>query len=346
MKAQQKSKLNTENRSPLQDIIPLETPFLLYVDPSSACNFKCEFCPTGHIDLVRDANYRRRVLSMEIFEKFVRNLDAFSSPIRVLRMNKIGEPLLNKHLPQMIRLAKKSGRVECIDLATNASLFTPALLEAIIDAGLDRINISLEGMDALQYRQHAKVEVDFEAIAASIRWLYEHRGHCEITIKAPEDYLNEEQKRGFFDTFGNYCDRIFLERLSPIWPEFDMETRVVNFVPPKDNGQYGQKIEAKQICTYIFYAMALNADGTISACCPDWGQKLVIGSLHDSSLKEIWNSAAMHTLRLQHLKGRRCDNGVCRNCGHITYSQTDDIDPWRETILENYLSRFPEAPIY
>ncbi|UCV23795.1 radical SAM/SPASM domain-containing protein [Ferribacterium limneticum] len=343
MKAQLKSKLNPENRSVLQDIIPLETPFLLYVDPSSACNFKCEFCPTGHVDLVRGANYKRRVLSLELFEKFVRDLEAFSSPIRVLRMNKIGEPLLNKHLPQMIRLAKESGRVGSIDLATNASLFTPVLLEAIIDAGLDRLNISLEGINAAQYRQHAKVEVDFEAITASIRWLHNHRGHCEITIKAPEDYLNDEQKKAFFDTFGNYCDRIFLERLSPIWPGFDMESRVMNFVPANSSGQYGQKIETKQVCTYIFYAMALNADGTVSACCPDWGQKLVVGDLHDTSLKEIWNSPAMHALRLQHLKGRRHDNEVCRNCGHIAHSQIDDIDPWRESLLENYLAHFPEA---
>lgn len=340
MKAQLKSKLNQEDRSALQDVIPLETPFLLYVDPSSACNFKCEFCPTGHIDLVKGANYKRRILPLELFEKFVRELGEFSTPIRVLRMNKIGEPLLNKHLPQMIRLAKESGRVEKIDLATNASLFTPSLLEEIIDAGLDRLNISLEGMDSEQYRQHAKVDVNFADIVASIRWLYEHRRNCEITIKAPEDYLSEAQKQAFFDTFGNYCDRIFLERLSPIWPEFDMETRVVSFVPPTGNGQYGQKIAAKQVCTYIFYAMAINADGTVSACCPDWGQKLVVGDLRTMTLKEIWNSPAMHALRLQHLQGHRQDNEVCRNCGHITYSQIDNVDPYRESILANYKARF------
>lgn len=340
MKAQLRSKLTPENRSALQDVIPLETPFLIYVDPSSACNFKCEFCPTGHLDLVREANYRRRVLSMELFEKFVRDLAGFNNPIRVLRMNKIGEPLLNKHLPQMIRVAKQSGRVQSIDLATNASLFTKPLLEEIFDAGLDRLNISLEGMNAAQYLKHAKVEVDFQRIVESIRWLYEHRGNCEITIKAPEDYLSKEQRDAFFDTFGNYCDRIFLERLSPIWPEFDMKARVMNYTPPSEIGQYGQKISTKQVCTYIFYAMALNADGTVSACCPDWSQKLVIGDLHNTSLKDIWNSNSMHILRLQHLRGLRSNNEVCRNCGHIAHSQIDNIDPWRETLLDHYRARF------
>ncbi len=336
MKAQLKSKLNQEDRVALQDVIPLETPFLLYVDPSSACNFKCEFCPTGHIDLVKEANYKRRILPLDLFEKFVNDLKEFSRPIRVLRMNKIGEPFLNKHLPQMIRLAKQSQRIENIDLATNASLFTPQLLTEVIDAGLDRLNISLEGITSEQYLEHAKVHVDFAEIVASIRWLYEHRGSCEITIKAPEDYLDEAQKKLFFDTFGNHCDRIFLEKLSPIWPEFDMETRVVNFTPPSGSGQYGQKLDQKLVCTYIFYAMAINADGTVSACCPDWGQKLVIGDLRNSSLKEIWNSEPMQKLRRQHLEGQRHNNEVCRNCGHIAYSQVDNIDPYREAILKQY----------
>ena len=47
MKAEIKSKLNLDQRVALQEVIPLETPFLLYVDPSSACNFRCQFCPTG-----------------------------------------------------------------------------------------------------------------------------------------------------------------------------------------------------------------------------------------------------------------------------------------------------------
>lgn len=342
MKAQLKSKLNQEDRVALEQVIPLETPFLLYIDPSSACNFKCEFCPTGHIDLVRESNYKRRVLPLDLFEKFVADLADFERPIRVLRMNKIGEPLLNKNLPEMIRLAKQSQRVEKIDLATNAALFTQPLMEGMIAAGLDRLNISLEGISSEQYLKHAKVNVDFQKIIDSIKWLYEHRGNCEITIKAPEDYLSPEEKTLFFDTFGNLCDRIFLEKLSPIWPEFDMEARMENFTLPKGIGQYGQHIDEKLVCTYIFYAMAINSDGTISACCPDWDQKLVVGDLRKNSLKEIWNSPSMHQLRLLHLSGNRRDNPVCKSCGHIAHSQIDSIDPHRESILVRYTNRFPQ----
>ncbi|MTK63636.1 MAG: radical SAM protein [Methanobacterium sp.] len=332
MKAQVKSKLNTEGRVDLQDVIPLETPFLLYVDPSSACNFRCQFCPTGHIDLLKASEYKRRVLDFALFEKIIRDVSEFPDHLRVMRLNKIGEPLLNKNLPDMVRLAKQCGRIDYIDLATNASLFNEGLLEALIEAGLDRLNVSLEGIDNDQYRKHAKVDVNFDEIIKNIKWLYQNKGGCEISIKIPGNYLSEKDREIFFDIFGNYCDRIFIEELSPIWPEFDVEERA-HVKITQDEGQYRQKLEEKEVCTYIFYAMAVNADGTVSACCPDWDQKLLIGDARRQSLREIWGSDSMRKLQKLHLKGLRETHPVCASCGHVKFSQQDNIDDFKEIIL-------------
>lgn len=332
MKAKVASKLNLQGRTELQTVIPLATPYLLYVDPSSACNFHCQFCPTGHKDIINGAGYRRGVLDMPLFEKLIDDLGAFDAPLRVMRMNKIGEPLLNKQLPEMIRLAKRSGRVGYIDLATNASLFTEALLSEVVAAGLDRINISLEGMSAEQYKQTALVDFDFDRLVAMVRWLYAHRGNCEVTVKIPSSCIEEHQHQAFFDTFGDHCDRIFIEDLSPIWPNFDVEEHAgVTF--NEEVGQYHQELKVKDVCSYIFYSMVLNSDGTVSACCPDWSQSLVIGDLATQSLQEIWQSDALFELRKQHLERKRCENRICSACGHIKYAQVDDIDPYAETLL-------------
>lgn len=332
MKAKIESKLNLQDRVELQEVIPLETPFLLYVDPSSACNFHCQFCPTGHKDLINGAGYRRGVMDMALFRKLIDDLGDFEQPLKVLRMNKIGEPLLNRNIAEMIALAKDSGRVRYIDLATNASLFTRPLLSALVEAGLDRLNISLEGMNAEQYRKTALVDFDFGQLVEHVRWLYPNRGNCEITIKVPSDCIEAHQRTEFFDTFGDYCDRIFIEDISPIWPNFDLEQHA-GMETKAHAGQYSQALKAKDVCTYIFYSVVINSDGSVSACCPDWSQSLVIGDLKRQSLKEIWHSEALHALRTQHLQGRRCDNATCKNCGHIAYAQVDDIDPYAETLL-------------
>ncbi len=342
MKADVKSKLNLESRVDLENVIPLQTPFLLYVDPSSACNFRCQFCPTGHKDLIKNSDYRRSTMHFGLFEKLVNDLSEFSDDLKVMRMNKIGEPLLNKRLPDMIRLAKEKGRVQHIDLATNGALFSQDLLTRLVSAGIDRLNVSLEGINREQYQQHAKVDIDFDAFITTIRWLYVNKGTCEITIKIPGNYINADQKQLFFDTFGNYCDRIFVEEIAPIWPGFDVAERS-GLQIQTEQGQYQQSLQEKAVCTYIFYAMAVNADGTVSACCPDWDQKLIVGDLKQQTLADIWSSSAMNALRIQHLEGKRCSNQTCKDCGHIKYAQVDNIDVHRQSLLNKLMPIGAEA---
>jgi radical SAM protein with 4Fe4S-binding SPASM domain len=305
------------------------------VDPSSACNFRCQFCPTGHIDLLKASEYKRRVLDLSLFEKLLKDLEAFPQALRVMRMNKIGEPLLNKNLSTMIKMAKDSGRVRYIDLATNASLFSQELLIRMVEAGLDRLNISLEGISNEQYAEHAKVDFDFLKLVEQIRSFYPHRGNCEVAIKVPASCIGEGDRTKFFDLFGDYCDRIFVEELSPIWPEFDLESRA-GVKASENEGQYREALIDKDVCTYIFYAMAVNADGTVSACCPDWDQKLVVGNLRNESLRDIWHSPAMDKLRRLHLQGKRRENSVCGSCGHVKYAQIDNIDAYREQLLAKF----------
>ena len=126
MKAQIKPRINLEGRTPLETVIPLSTPFVVFVDPASACNFQCTFCPTGLRDMIRDTGRYQGAMRFELFTKIIDDLDAFERPIRVLRLYKDGEPFLNKRLADMIAYAKASGRVEYIDTTTNehAQLWT------------------------------------------------------------------------------------------------------------------------------------------------------------------------------------------------------------------------------
>src|SRR5665811_2426801 len=104
------------------------------------------------------------------------------------------------------------------------------------------------------------------------------------------------------------CDRIFVENFAPCWPEFDIEEHTGVKI---SKGIYQQDIGDTDTCPYIFYGYSVNADGLVNSCFLDWGRKLVIGDVRRQSMKEIWNSERMNALRLQHLEGRRRQNGVC-----------------------------------
>ena len=108
MKAKIKPRINLEDRTPLEKIIPLSTPMILFVDPASICNFKCKFCPTGNPELIKNSGRWQGLMDFDLYKKIIDDLGDFEEPLKVLRLYKEGEPFLNKQLTDMIRYAKRA----------------------------------------------------------------------------------------------------------------------------------------------------------------------------------------------------------------------------------------------
>lgn len=342
MKAALKPRINMEGRTALETVIPIETPFIVFIDPASSCNFKCTFCPTGHRSLIAETGRYQGAMKYEVFTKAIDDLAAFDKPIKVLRMYKDGEPFLNKRFADMVKYAKNSGYVDYIDTTTNGTFLTPERLGPVIEAGLDKINISVDGMTKETYQEFTGFNFDFQKFIDGVKWLDANKGNMEVSIKIPGELITEDQRKEFFDTFGDYCDRIFVENFAPCWPNFDVEER--SGIKIGDVGIYQQALKPTDTCPYIFYAMSVNADGLVSSCFLDWGRKLVIGDVRTHSLQQIWNSDKMNALRLQHLEGRRCENKVCGSCGQLTHCLPDNIDAHRDVLLEKFRSLVKITP--
>lgn len=331
MKAEIKPRINLEGRTKLETVIPLSTPFVLFVDPASVCNFKCSFCPTGDRPLIDETGRWQGRMHMDVYKKIIDDLVEFEKPLKVLRLYKEGEPLLHTQLPEMIAYAKASGRAPYIDTTTNGYLLTPKNVDALVASGLDRINISVDGLSDEMFWDLTKTKVDFQKFVEQIKYLYANKGDCEICIKMLQDKLSEDERKKFYDTFGNYCDRIALENLAPCWPEFDADVRMGVEI---QEGIYQQPIGEVDTCPYIFYSISINSDGTSSLCFLDWARKLVIGDVRTQSLKEIWEGEPLFQHRLAHLQGKRKQNPVCASCGQLSHCLPDNIDPYRAMLAE------------
>ncbi|RYE54445.1 MAG: radical SAM protein, partial [Rhizobiaceae bacterium] len=206
MKAALKPRINLEGRTPLETVIPLATPFIVFMDPASSCNFTCTFCPTGHRELIKDTGRFNGAMKYEVFTKAIDDLAEFGKPIKVLRMYKDGEPFLNKRFADMVKYAKNSGHVEYIDTTTNGTFLTPERLAPVIEAGLDKINISVDGMTKETYKRFTGFNFDFDKFVEGVKWLDANKGNMEVTIKIPGELITEDERQKFFDTFGDYCD--------------------------------------------------------------------------------------------------------------------------------------------
>lgn len=332
MKARNANRKN-ETRTVLADVVPLETPFVLFVDPSSACNFACTFCPTGDHDLIRSIGRFQGTLQMGDFEKIISDCMDFESNIKVLRLYKDGEPLVNKRLSEMIRLAKQSNKFEMIDTTTNGSLFNPSRIDDLLSAGIDLINISIDGLDSDQMFHFTKAKVNFEEFLRNIKYLYDNKGNCKIVIKTTKEIIGNDRENEFYDRFGNICDKIYVENTSPCWPNFDVEERMGIQIK---EGLYGNEIKHQTACPYLFYSITINSDMNVSACFVDWSRKLIVGNLRTEKLKSVWNSMQMNAHRQAHLSGKRKYHPICGGCGQISHCGPDSIEDNLEQIRNNY----------
>ncbi|MCB2082303.1 MAG: radical SAM protein [Rickettsiales bacterium] len=336
MKAEIAPRINAE-RTPLETVVPLRTPWVLFVDPASSCNFQCTFCPTGDRALMKEIGRYQGRLDPEIYTKILRDIEAFEDPIKVLRLYKDGEPLLHTHFAEMVQQARACKNIEKIDTTTNGVLLTPERSRAIIAAGIDRINISVDGLSAAQFKKFAKANVDFDTYVNNIRYLHTISGECEIVVKTVVEVIEEENRQRFFDIFGDYCDKIFIENTAPCWPDFDVEMRMDIEI---QEGLYGNAVQDTKVCPYLFYSMSVNSDGNVSACFVDWSRGLIIGDAKKESLKDIWHSAAMQTHRMQHLAGKRYNHPICGSCGQLSHCRPDNVDGQIDVVREKFATIF------
>lgn len=321
-------RLSTEKRNELGKVIPLEQPYVLLIDPSNICNLRCVFCPTGYDNLIKESNRNNKIMDFALYKKVIDDLKEFKYPLKVLRLYKEGEPLVNPNFSKMISYAKKSSNVLRIDTTTNGVLLNKELNRRIIDAGIDQINISVNGLSSNQIYKYTNKKVDFEKYVENIRDLYEHKGQCEIYIKAIKDYLTNDEQKKFYDIFGEISDRIYLERLSPAWPDFNIKNK--NFCI----GNYGQKVEMRKVCPYIFYILVVNSDGTASTCVGDWKHKQILGNVSKESIMDIWRGNEIKKYWIEHLKFNKNIFPMCSKCKVIEYGAFDNVDMYSSEIYE------------
>jgi len=134
-----------------------------------ACNFRCGYCmPADRVP--DDYGYDRAArLSFDEIETLVRGFARLG--MHKLRLTG-GEPLLRKGLPTLVeRLARIPG-IEDLAMTTNASLLARHA-QALRDAGLQRLTISLDALDPALFRELSgrRGEIDdvLEGVAAAER---------------------------------------------------------------------------------------------------------------------------------------------------------------------------------
>ena len=308
----------------LKDNIPLQAPYVVYIEPSGFCNFRCKFC--HQFEEQARMKELASLMSDQTFGKLLSDLQNFDNTIRLVRICGQGEPLINKRLGGYLKKLYESGVVEKIELITNGSLLKGDIIEYIAKY-VTRVVISVEALDGPGYKDLVGSKIKFEKIVDNISNMHANKGQCTVHVKIPNISVKlEEEREKFFNIFDEISDEMNVENLVPLWPEMDIKNILAPEVVKREKTRWNKEWKEKKVCVQIFKGLQVCADGDVVPCCVDWDRVNLLGNINKSPLKELWLGHQMKELQNEHLKGNKDKIAPCSGCTMNDYGELDNLD--------------------
>ena len=122
----------------------------LRISVTDRCNLRCTYCmPEQGVDLIR----HRDILTFEEIAEVVRH--GAGHGVEKVRITG-GEPLVRKGIVDLVRMIAGIPGVKDLSMTTNGALLD-RFARPLAEAGLMRVNISLDTLNAQQYRKITRV---------------------------------------------------------------------------------------------------------------------------------------------------------------------------------------------
>ncbi|MCX5807582.1 MAG: radical SAM protein [Proteobacteria bacterium] len=265
-------------------------PLHIYMEPINLCNLSCPFCATKNI--LR----KKEKMDFNIFKKTIDDIVSqnWQKLIR-LTLTGHGEPLLNKELPQMIKYIKKNNFLS-VELITNGTILNKKISHALIESGLDRIQISIDSIKKTTYdllrRPKRKNISFFNVTMANILYFLllnqEHEHSVYTSISAILTSINSGER----DEFMKFWQTLPVDNIA-----FPPLSTLQNNSPMEESLRFHGDIKSKPVCIIPWITLSVKSNGDVTICSHDFQSRYPIGNVKKDKLYELWNNEKARKLR-------------------------------------------------
>lgn len=279
----------------------LEFPPMVIVDTASYCNLSCLHCSRPYI--VKNNSFTGGFMDLDLYKKIIDEMSQYK--YTSLRPMGFGEALMNPEFISMIRYAKKKGINE-IWLNTNGILLSPKMSRELFDAGIDRIEVSIDAFTPEMFHKIKGKDLYDKVVKNTLeccRLRKELRSKTEIVVSFVESELNTSEKDAFVKFWNNYADVVRVRQFH------QYIASVKNLRVDKE-----KKEKERITCTIFWDRVLIGCDGDLKFCCLDEENKGVMGNVKKQSIREIWNSEKYKKLRMLHTKRMFSKIPLCSIC--------------------------------
>lgn len=326
------------DRVELKKVLPLKTPFTLNVFPINSCNFKCNFCAQslGVQGLKEEYGYDvAEKMSLATFENIVRQSMEFDEQYKLLSFMGHGEPLLNKDLPKMIKMASDAKIAQRIEIITNGSLLTPELSDALIESGITNVRLSLEGLSAKAYKEVSNVDIDFDNFLSNLEYFHTkgEKYGAKLFVKVIDCSLKQGEQEKFYKMFDKISSRMYVEKVKPVYSGVEATCGIKDLTTDR----YGNTHEKRLVCPMAFFSLAVWPNGDVAPCDAIY-KPCNLGNVNSGNLREMFCGERVNNFRISLLQNKKEQMFGCKKCcapDDVSH-ELDELDSDRTNLLDKF----------
>lgn len=295
-------------------------PLLVDIELSSLCNLHCPMCYTISDEFKERVNTTR--MDWILFQKII---DEIGGKVPAIRLSLRGEATLHEDFVKCIRYAKAHGIKE-VSTLTHGGKLTLQYFEEIVDAGIDWITISIDGVGETyeQIRGPLKFDDLLDKIKA-IKQFKDARGLKRPVIKVQTIWpaIREDPAR-YYNTLAPYVDLVAFNPLIDYLGNDTQITYLDNFTCPQQ-----------------YQRLVIGADGLVMKCSNDEENRETVGDIKRETVHQIWHGEKLTAVRELHKRAQGfMSSEVCRKC-YLPRKTMDELAEvnGRQFTVKNYIFR-------
>lgn len=291
-------------------------PLSVAVEPTTSCNLRCPECPSGLRAFTRPTG----MLSLELFKNFIDEVHLDSSYLTLYFQ---GEPFLNKEFYEFVKYA--SSKKIYTATSTNAHFLNQETAEKIINSGLDRLIISIDGTTQEVYEQY-RIGGNLNKVLDGTKVLVEQKKKLNsktpylifqyLVVKPNEHQITEVKKLA--KELGVDEVKFKTAQVYDPTPDHPLIPENKKYSRYKFNGKEAViKNNLENSCWRLWSSCVMTWDGKIVPCCFDKDAKKQMGIISENNFHNIWKGKEYFNFRKAILKSRK-EIDICANCSEGT----------------------------
>jgi len=249
-------------------------------------------------------------MELELFKKIID--DCGRCGIRIIQLFNFGEPLIHPELPEMVRYTKAhaGGRVQ---ISTNAALLSEEKAQALLEAGIDRINIDIDGYTRETY-EGVRRKLSFDQVVNNTKNLLKLRRKSGKRLFISISIIRMKETEGELKAFRKYWKPL-ADRVLEV--EYNVWLKKVGTKSGLTNGAGSFTCP----CKFLWDQLVVLHDGRVPLCCLDYDGQVVVGNMLNETIPQIWNGARLNKIRHFHTNMEMGKIPTCAACNQYIYME-------------------------